>query len=273
MEKLEIFEELKKNMCKQLLIESRIARGLSSNNYTQKDDIQIPLDIQKRIDDVYRVLNDIAVKYRVSTSKVEGLIKDGRFETKDVASRGYKNKIEEQFQKINTMLREMENELNENGKIDERKNSSELEERMNSIGENREVREDIVRNLNEKVRRIRYEIQQTFNEKFFDPRRLKQMDEEVEINLRRLETGDKIEEALVNEDRYIARRIISEFQEYANSINKTRHQKFEEECKVEVPELHISLDDNTEERVKQNEKTQEQQKSSMGDALPYDVIR
>ena len=65
MKNLEIFEELKNNMLKQLQVESRVAKQINSDNYSKKDNNQIPLDIQLKIDQVYRMLADISTQYRV----------------------------------------------------------------------------------------------------------------------------------------------------------------------------------------------------------------
>ena len=43
MKNLEIFEELKNNMLKQLQVESRVAKQINSDNYSKKDNNQIPL--------------------------------------------------------------------------------------------------------------------------------------------------------------------------------------------------------------------------------------
>ena len=252
MKNLEIFEELKNNMLKQLQVESRVAKQINSDNYSKKDNNQIPLDIQLKIDQVYRMLADISTQYRVCTSKVNKMIEDASYETKSISSIKYRNKVEQQIVKVQGIVSQMEKELEETNKIDANENSLKLNEQMNSEDENREIRTSTVENLNKKVKEIRQVMQKTFNERFLDPRGLVQMQEEIDIRLRQLQVGDKIETTLRDEDTSIAQKIINDLQTYTEDINKTSHEKFAETYRHEVPplELHEDAKSMQEERSK-----------------------
>ena len=174
------------------------------------------------------------------------------YETKSISSIKYRNKVEQQIVKVQGIVSQMEKELEETNKIDANENSLKLNEQMNSEDENREIRTSTVENLNKKVKEIRQVMQKTFNERFLDPRGLVQMQEEIDIRLRQLQVGDKIETTLRDEDTSIAQKIINDLQTYTEDINKTSHEKFAETYRHEVPplELHEDAKSMQEERSK-----------------------
>ena len=239
MEKSEIFQDLKNNILKPLLVENRISIGINVNNYSRKDNAQIPLDLQLKIDEVYRKLEEIATQYGVSTLTIDKMIEDADYETKDVASKKYKDKADNQLMKVQGIVNQIEKELEETEKTDEKENELRLKEEMNSENENSGIKTSIVRNLNDNIRKIRQEMQKTGQERFLNPRKLENMQEEIEDTLRKLQVGDKIDEILQIEDKYMMERIINELQKYTEYTNQTPHEKFAEKYKHEVPPLDL----------------------------------
>lgn len=265
MRKEEMFEELKEKILKSLQVENRVAIGITENNYRKKDGTQIPLEVQSQIDKIYAILNEISLRYNISTQRLGRLIEDAQREMKEIVSKDYKGKVEEQFGKVSMVLKEIERELGEKGKINQTEGSIKLGQAIDSENKNKEIRENTVKALNEKVNIIRREMQKAFYERFLEPRRFKEMQEEIEITLRNLKTGDGIEGALLQEDQFTKERIIGELQRYSIDINKTQHQLFSERYQQPVPQLSPNRSDISKEKDRETE-----ERGIM--SLPEDVI-
>ena len=260
-------EEVKNKILRMLVADSRVQIGVTDKNNTPFNNAILPVDIKRKIDEIYNNIEQIAADNHIATQAVVGVIENKKCKITEINEKLYIQKSDKQSEKMKNFLD------NASEKIE--KTKEDIKDEMKDERTNTAISEYVSKEVGISVHKIAQVINNELLLRGGSPKEIETKLTRVSMEIQNCIRKSNVKQDLIDElnldDAKVANRINQEIDKSLGIVKdeeKSAHQKFAESIKTEDPAMSLPDDIFAEQKEKKEEKTEKEYGT-----LDSDVIR